>query len=75
MMCCDCEWGVCGFADMDVWQSSDLPDPIKPKAAGVVCPNNSLVTFLASTPILAMSLVNNRTFEHSMGHQISREDA
>ena len=35
-MCRDHEWRVCGFADVDVRQSSDLPDPIKLKAAGVV---------------------------------------
>ena len=49
-------------------------DPIKPKDVGVVWLNNSLVT--PPTPlILAMSLVNNRVFERSMGHRISREDA
>ena len=35
-MCCDHEWRVCGFADMDVWRSSDLPDPIKPTVIRVV---------------------------------------
>ena len=75
MMCRDREQRVCGFADVDVWQSSDLLDPIKPKAVGVVCPNNSLVIILLSTPILAMSLVNSHVFECSMGHRISREDA
>ena len=49
-------------------------DPIKPKDVGVVWLNNSLVTHSTSS-ILAMSLVNNRVFERSMGHQISREDA
>ena len=31
--------------------------------------------FSPTSPILAMSLINNCTFEHSMGHQISYEDA
>ena len=75
MMCHDCEWRVCGFADVDVWQSVDLPDPIKPKAVGVVWLINSLVTLPPTTPILAMSLVNNHTFKRSMGHQISHQDA
>ena len=45
MICCDCEQGLCGSADVDVWQSSDSLDPIKPKAVGVVWLNNSLATF------------------------------
>ena len=75
MMCCDHEQRACGFADMDVWRSSDLPDPIKLKVVGVVWLNNSLVTSLPVSSILTMSLVNSRVFERSMGHRISREDA
>ena len=75
MICRDREWGLCGFADMDVWRTSDPLDPIKPKDVGVVWLNNSLVTLPPTSSILAMSLVNNRVFERSMGHRISREDA
>ena len=50
-------------------------DPIKPRDVGVVWLNNSLVTFLSIPSILAMSLINSRVFERSMGHRISREDA
>ena len=49
-------------------------DPIKSKDVRVVWLNNSLVIHPTSS-ILAMSLVNNRVFERSMGHRISREDA
>ena len=42
---CDHERGLCGSADVDVWQSSDSLDPIKPKAVGVIWLNSSLVTF------------------------------
>ena len=35
--------GYVGFAGIEVWRSSDPLDPIKPKAAGVVWVNNSLV--------------------------------
>ena len=42
---------------------------------GVVWLNNSIVTLPLTPSILAMSLVNNRVFERSMGHRISREDA
>ena len=62
-------------ADIEVWWSSDPLDPIKPKSVGVVWFNNSLVTSLLASSLLAMSLVNNRVFERSMGHRISREDA
>ena len=75
MICRDREWGLCGFADVGVWWLSDTLDPIKPKGVGVVWLNNSLVTSLSTSPILVMSLINNRVFERSMGHQISREDA
>ena len=55
---------------------SDPLDPIKPMDVGVICLNNLLVTFPSTTPLLlAMSLINNHTFECSMGHQISQEDA
>ena len=74
-MCCNHEQRICGFADMDVWWSSDLPDSIKPKAVGVIWLISSLVTILPTSPILAMSLINNCTFERSMGHQISCQDA
>ena len=50
-------------------------DPIKPRGVGVVWVNNLLVTSPPASPILAMSLINNRVFEHSMGHRISRGDA
>ena len=50
-------------------------DPIKPKVAEVVLLNNSSVTFLPTPSILAMSLVNSRVFERSMGYRISCEDA
>ena len=50
-------------------------DPIKPKGTGVIGVNNSLVTALSTSSLLAMSLVNSRVFERSMGHRISREDA
>ena len=50
-------------------------DPIKLKNAEVVLLDNSLVTFLLASLLLAMSLVNNRVFERSMGHRISHEDA
>ena len=62
-------------ADVVVWRSSNPLDPIKPKGVGVVWLNNSLVTSLLAFSLLAMSLVNNRVFERSMGHRISREDA
>ena len=52
-----------------------LLDPIKPRDVGVISFNNLLVTFLSASSILAMSLVNNRVFERSMGHRISCEDA
>ena len=74
-MCRDHEWGYVGFADIEVWRSSDPLDPIKPKGIGVVWLNNLLVTFTPTSFTLAMSLVNSCVFEHSMGHQISREDA
>ena len=74
-MCHDRERRLCGFAVVNVWRTSDVLDPIKPKAVEVVWLNNSLVTSTPSSPILAMSLVNNRVFERSMGHRISREDA
>ena len=61
--------------DVVVWRLSDPLDPIKPKGVGVIWFNNSLVTSLLASSLLAMSLVNNRVFERSMGHQISREDA
>ena len=38
-------------------------------------PTNRLSSFVSSHLLLTMSLINNCTFEHSMGHQISREDA
>ena len=50
-------------------------DPIKPRGIGVVWLNNSLVTFLSTLSIITMSLINNRVFERSMGHRISRGDA
>ena len=62
-------------ADVVVWRSSDSLDPIKPKGVGVIWLNNSLVTSLLASSLLAMSLVNSRVFERSMGHQISCEDA
>ena len=71
----DHERGLCGFADVEVWRSSDPLDPIKLKDVGVVWLNNSLVTSLSTPSLLAMSLVNNHVFERSMGHRISREDA
>ena len=67
--------GLRGFADVEVWRLPGPLDPIKPKATGVVWTDNSLVAFLTASPILTMSLVNNRVFERSMGHRISREDA
>ena len=74
-MCHDHERGLCGFADVEVWRSSNPLDPIKPKGVGVVWLNNSLVISSPTSSELAMSLVNSRIFEHSMGHRISREDA
>ena len=74
-MCRDRERRLRGLADVEVWQPSDPLDPIKPKDIGVVLFNNSLVTFLSTSSILAMSLINNRIFERSMGHRISRGDA
>ena len=62
-------------ADVVVWRLSDLPAPIKLKGVGVVWLNNSLVTSTPTCFTLAMSLINNRVFERSMGHRISREDA
>ena len=50
-------------------------NPIKPKDVGVVWLNNSFVILLPISSELAMSLVNSRVFERSMGHRISREDA
>ena len=67
-MCCDREQRECGFADVVAWWMSDAPGPIKPKDVGVVWLNNSLVTSPPASSILAMSLVNNRVFERSMGH-------
>ena len=75
MMCRDRERGYGGFADIEVWRSSDPLDPIKPKGVGVVWLNHSLVTSLLASSLLTMSLINSRVFECSMGHQISREDA
>ena len=43
VICCDHEWGLCGFAGIEAWWPSDPLDPIKPKAAGVVWVNSSLV--------------------------------
>ena len=48
-MCRDRERRGCGFADVDIQGSSGSRDPIKPKVVRVVCPNNSLVTFLLTT--------------------------
>ena len=62
-------------ADVEVWRSSDPLDPIKPKGIRVVWLNNLLVTSPPASSTLTMSLVNNRVFERSMGHRISREDA
>ena len=45
MICRDRERRECGSADVEVWQSSDLLDPIKPKGVGVVWLNNSLVIY------------------------------
>ena len=67
--------GLCGFADIEVWWLFNPLDPIKLKGVGVVWLNNSLVTFTLTSFTLAMSLVNSRVFEHSMGHRISHEDA
>ena len=75
MICRDHKRGLCGFTDVEVWRSSDPLDPIKPKGVGVVWLNNSLVTSSPTPLTLAMSLINNRIFERSMGHRISREDA
>ena len=75
MICRDREQRECGSADVEVWRSSDLLDPIKPKVAEVILLNNLLVTSLPASSILAMSLINSRVFERSMGHRISREDA
>ena len=61
-----------------MWACSvcDLLDPIKPRGGvGVIWSNNSPVTFQSYYPLPAMSLINNHTFECSMGHQISWEDA
>ena len=49
-MCRDHEWRGCGSADVNVWQLSNLLDPIKPKVVGVICLNNSLITSLSCTP-------------------------
>ena len=75
MSCRDRERRECGFADVVVCRMSDADDPIKPEATGVVCINNSLIALLLASSILAMSLVNNRVFERSIGHRISHEDA
>ena len=69
------EQGLGGFAGGGVWRLSDPLDPIKLMGVGVVWLNNSLITLPPTPSILAMSLVNNRVFERSMGHCISREDA
>ena len=76
MICRDYEQGLGGFADVDMWQSSNSLDPIKPKVVGVVLVQQLAchLPLLPATPILAMSLINSCTFERSMGHQISRED-
>ena len=76
MICCDYERGLCGSADVDVWQLSDFLDPIKPKVVRVIS-SQQLACLLLPLPalLLAMSLINNRTFKRSMGHQISCEDA
>ena len=68
MICRDHERGLCGFADVEVWRSFDPLDPIKPRDVGVVWLSNSLVTSTPTRLTLAMSLVNNRVFERSMGH-------
>ena len=74
-MCRDHERGLCGSANQEVWRWFGPLDPIKPKVAEVVLLNNSLVTLPPAFSSLAMSLINNRVFECSMGHRISREDA
>ena len=75
MMCRDHERGYVGLLTQRCGGRPILFDPIKPKGSGVAWLNNSLVTSLPTPSILAMSLVNNRVFERSMGHQISRVDA
>ena len=51
MICRDREWRECGFADVDVWWSSNSCDPIKLKVVRGFYPNNSLVTFSSTTPL------------------------
>ena len=76
MICHDHEQRGCGSADMDVWQSSDPLDPIKPMDIEVVLIQQLTCYCLTDyTQPLAMSLINSHTFECSMGHQISWEDA
>ena len=75
VMCCDRERRGGGFADMVVWQMSDPPGPIKLKATRVVESTTRLSSLFQPLQQSAMSLVNNRVFERSMGHQISHEDA
>ena len=74
-MCHDYERGLCGSADVDVWRLSGSLDPIKPKVVGVILIQQLTCYLPPLLPLLlVMSLINNCTFERSMGHQISQED-
>ena len=54
---------------------SNSLDPIKLMGRWS-CLIQQLACFLSSSyPLLVMSLINNRTFKCSMGHQISQQDA
>ena len=75
MTCHDCKRGLCGFADVNVWRLSNPLDPIKLKMVGVNLVQQLTCYCSSIISILTMSLINNCTFEHSMGHQISHEDA
>ena len=52
----------------------NLLDPIKLRGCWSHLINNLLVTFQLYYSLPAVSLINNCTFECSMGHQISQED-
>ena len=74
-MCRDREQREYGFADVIVRRMSGPLDPIKPKVVGVVGSTARLSSLVQLLQQSAMPLVNSHVFEHSMGHQISREDA
>ena len=56
MMCRDREQRECGSADVEVWRSSDLLDPIKPKAVDAVL-NQQLACHPLLNSLLCLSSI------------------